>query len=74
MPTSAACRCTIWSPLDLDLLARTENGVFAEERLNRVLRGLDPAEQRVVVAYAEGEGATWTEAASARRRRSGGLR
>ncbi|MFG3295232.1 hypothetical protein ACGF3G_41335 [Streptomyces sp. NPDC048179] len=30
-----------------------------------MLRGLDPAEQRVVVAYAEGDGAAWTEAASA---------
>ncbi|WP_189269393.1 hypothetical protein [Streptomyces fuscichromogenes] len=49
---------------DLDLLARTTDGVFADDRLNRVLRRLHPAEQRVVVAYAAREGTTWTEAAA----------
>ncbi|MFJ8159245.1 hypothetical protein [Streptomyces sp. NPDC094468] len=49
---------------DLDLLAHTTDGVFADERLNRVLRRLHPAEQRVVVAYAAREGTTWTEAAA----------
>ncbi|MFI8234996.1 hypothetical protein ACIGDI_40010 [Streptomyces sp. NPDC085900] len=48
---------------DVDYLAHTAGGVFEDERLNRVLRGLDPAERAVVFAYAEGEGTTWTEAA-----------
>ncbi|MFD5015372.1 hypothetical protein [Streptomyces chartreusis] len=39
--------------------------MFEDERLNAVLRGLDPAERQVVFAYAEGEGTTWTEAAAA---------
>ncbi|MGW2287013.1 hypothetical protein [Streptomyces phaeochromogenes] len=50
---------------DNDLLSRVAGGVFEDERLNAVLRGLDPAEQRVVFAYAEGEGTTWAEAAAA---------
>ncbi|MFD5848163.1 hypothetical protein [Streptomyces chartreusis] len=50
---------------DVDLLAHTAGGVFEDDRLNRVLRGLDPAERAVVFAYAEGEGTTWTEAATA---------
>ncbi|MFJ4790815.1 hypothetical protein [Streptomyces sp. NPDC088794] len=49
---------------DTGLLAGTSGGVFEDERLNRVLRGLDPAERRVVFAYAEGAGTTWTEAAA----------
>ncbi|MEU8868003.1 hypothetical protein [Streptomyces umbrinus] len=48
---------------DVDLLARTPGRVFADERLNRVLQALTPDEQQVVYAYAEGEGATWMEAA-----------
>ena len=50
---------------DVDLLARTEAGVYADERLNTVLRSLTEAERAVVFAYAEGEGTTWTEAAAA---------
>jgi hypothetical protein len=50
---------------DVDLLARAAGGVFEDERLNTVLGGLDPAERRVVFAYAEGEGTTWAEAAAA---------
>ncbi|MFJ4368891.1 hypothetical protein ACIP4S_32815 [Streptomyces chartreusis] len=50
---------------DVDLLGHTTGGVFEDDRLNRVLRGLDPAERAVVFAYAEGEGTTWTEAATA---------
>ncbi|GGT44386.1 hypothetical protein [Streptomyces chromofuscus] len=50
---------------DVDLLSRTTGGVFEDERLNRILRALDPAERAVVFAYAEGEGTTWTEAATA---------
>ncbi|MFI6341001.1 hypothetical protein [Streptomyces sp. NPDC050535] len=49
---------------EVDYLARTADGVYEDERLNRVLRGLDPLEQQVVFAYAEGEGTTWTEAAA----------
>ncbi|MGW2287014.1 hypothetical protein [Streptomyces phaeochromogenes] len=49
---------------DVDFLAHTAGGVFEDERLNRVLRGLNPAERAVVFAYVEGEGATWTEAAA----------
>ncbi|WAZ26578.1 hypothetical protein STRCI_008172 [Streptomyces cinnabarinus] len=49
---------------DLDLLTRTADGVFDDERLNTVLRGLAPAERAVVFAYAEGEGTTWAEAAT----------
>ncbi|MEU1516258.1 hypothetical protein ABZ490_29665 [Streptomyces sp. NPDC005811] len=49
---------------DVDLLAHTTGGVFEDERLTRVLRGLDPAERAVVFAYSEGEGTTWTEAAA----------
>nr|WSZ11939.1 hypothetical protein OH837_00525 [Streptomyces canus] len=50
---------------DVDLLAPTAGGVFEDERLNRVLRDLDPAERNTVFAYAEGEGTTWAEAAAA---------
>ncbi|MFF7130476.1 hypothetical protein [Streptomyces sp. NPDC008240] len=50
---------------DVDLLGRAAGGVFEDERLNAVLRGLDPAERQVVFAYAEGEGTTWAEAAAA---------
>lgn len=50
---------------DADVLAHTAGGVFEDERLNIMLRGLDPAEPLVVFAYAEGEGTTWTEAAAA---------
>ncbi|KUN75399.1 hypothetical protein [Streptomyces griseoruber] len=49
---------------DVDLLAHTTGGVYVDERLNAVLRGLDPTECAVVFAYAEGEGTTWTEAAA----------
>ncbi|MFE4999281.1 hypothetical protein ACFRH4_50200 [Streptomyces mirabilis] len=49
---------------DVDLLTHTAGGAFEDERLNAVLRGLAPAERQVVVAYAEGEGTTWTEAAA----------
>jgi hypothetical protein len=48
---------------DVDLLAHTAGGVYDDERLDRVLGRLHPAERAVVVAYAEGEGTTWTEAA-----------
>ncbi|MGW7729447.1 hypothetical protein [Streptomyces canus] len=50
---------------DVDLLSWTVASVFADERLNTVLAKLAPAERAVVFAYAEGEGTTWTEAASA---------
>ncbi|MFJ4633490.1 hypothetical protein [Streptomyces sp. NPDC088847] len=50
---------------DVDQLSRISDGVFEDERLNAVLRGLDPAERSAVFAYAEGEGTTWTEAAAA---------
>ncbi|WP_331732046.1 hypothetical protein [Streptomyces sp. NBC_00989] len=49
---------------DVDLLAFTAGGVFEDKGLNSVLRALTPAERRVVFAYAEGEGTTWTEAAA----------
>ncbi|MGP3683280.1 hypothetical protein ACTVZO_00960 [Streptomyces sp. IBSNAI002] len=50
---------------DLDLLGRVQSDqVFEDERLNVVLRGLDPAERQVLFAYADGEGATWTESAA----------
>ncbi|WP_105973666.1 hypothetical protein [Streptomyces geranii] len=49
---------------EVDFLAHTAGGVFEDERLNAVLRGLDPVERAVVVAYAEGEATTWTEAAA----------
>ncbi|MFE4574630.1 hypothetical protein [Streptomyces chartreusis] len=49
---------------DVGLLAHTAGGVFEDDRLNRVLRALNPAERAVVFAYAEGEGTTWTEAAT----------
>ncbi|MFE6892015.1 hypothetical protein [Streptomyces sp. NPDC057694] len=48
---------------DVDYLAHTAGGVFQDDRLNRVLRDMNPAERQVVFAYAEGEGTTWTEAA-----------
>ncbi|MFF7987681.1 hypothetical protein ACFZDK_53040 [Streptomyces sp. NPDC007901] len=50
---------------DVDLLTHTTDGVYQDERLDRVLRGLAEAEQQVVFAYAAREGTTWTEAASA---------
>ncbi|MEU9489450.1 hypothetical protein AB0D83_38455 [Streptomyces decoyicus] len=49
---------------DLDLLPRVAGGVFEDERLNAVLRCLAPTERQVVLAYAEGEGTTWSEAAT----------
>ncbi|WP_162948070.1 hypothetical protein [Streptomyces europaeiscabiei] len=49
---------------DVDLLARVTDGVYEDERLNRVLRSLCPAERLAVLAYAEGDGTTWTEAAA----------
>ncbi|MFF7534679.1 hypothetical protein ACFZB2_37125 [Streptomyces bobili] len=49
---------------DVDFLAHTAGGVFDDDRLNRVLRALTPAEYAVVLAYAEGEGTTWAEAAA----------
>lgn len=49
---------------DINLLVHTAGGVFADERLNTILRGLAPDELAVVIAYAEGEGTTWTEAAT----------
>ncbi len=50
---------------DVDLLDRTERGVYEDARLNGVLRGLKPVERQVLFALAEGEGTTWTEAAVA---------
>ena len=49
---------------NVDHLAHTTGGMFDDERLNAVLRGLDLAERQVVFAYAEGDGTTWTEAAA----------
>jgi hypothetical protein len=49
---------------DVDLLTHTAGGVYADERLNAVLRGL-PGRAAVVFAYAQGEGTTWMEAAAA---------
>lgn len=49
---------------EVDYLAHTAGGVFEDDRLNRVLRGLTPVERAVVFAYAEGEGTTWSEAAA----------
>ncbi|MFJ3804636.1 hypothetical protein ACIPSJ_51285 [Streptomyces sp. NPDC090088] len=51
--------------VDVDHLTHTAGGVFEDERLGAVLRGLEPAELTVVLTYAEGETATWTEAAAA---------
>ncbi|MFF8259176.1 hypothetical protein [Streptomyces virginiae] len=50
---------------DFDLLRRVAGGVYEDERLNAVLRGLDPAERQVVFAYAAANGTTWSEAAAA---------
>ncbi|MFD8301487.1 hypothetical protein ACFV29_03875 [Streptomyces sp. NPDC059690] len=50
---------------DVDALERAAGGVYEDQRLNAVLRGLHPDERQVVFAYAEAEGATWTEAADA---------
>ncbi|MEV4040779.1 hypothetical protein [Streptomyces umbrinus] len=47
---------------EVDYLAHTAGGVFEDDRLNRVLRGLTPVERAVVFVYAEGT--TWTEAAA----------
>ncbi|MGW7256761.1 hypothetical protein [Streptomyces sp. NPDC054834] len=51
--------------IDVDLLTLTASGVFDDERLNALLRGMSRAEQRVVFAYAAGAGSTWAEAAAA---------
>lgn len=50
---------------EVDLLAHAADGVFEDERLNAVLRGLNPDQRQVLFALAQGEGATWTEAAAA---------
>jgi hypothetical protein len=49
---------------DIEITHAT-GGIFEDDRLNRLLSGLDPVERQVVFAYAEGEGTTWTEAAAA---------
>ncbi|MFG3274903.1 hypothetical protein [Streptomyces luteogriseus] len=49
---------------DVCFLSHTVGGVFEDERLNVVLRGLNEIERQVVFAYAEGEGTTWVEAAA----------
>jgi hypothetical protein len=49
---------------EVDHLTRAEHGVFEDERLNAVLRVLTHGERQIVFAYAEGEGATWSEAAA----------
>lgn len=49
---------------DADVLNRIQGKVYEDDRLNAVLRGLEPAEQQVVFAYAEGYGTTWEEAAA----------
>ncbi|MFF0094848.1 hypothetical protein ACFYSF_33565 [Streptomyces canus] len=50
---------------DVDLLSHTAGGSYEDDRLNAVLRGLAPVERQVVFAYAEDDGATWSEAAAA---------
>ncbi|MGW1537957.1 hypothetical protein [Streptomyces aureus] len=50
---------------DVDHLSHTSGGVFEDERLNAVLRGLHRTERQVVFAYAAGEGTTWAKAAAA---------
>ncbi|MFH9016145.1 hypothetical protein ACH4C6_32790 [Streptomyces sp. NPDC017943] len=50
---------------DVDLLTHTTGGVFDDERLNTVLRGLNPAERTVAFAYAVSDARTWAEAATA---------
>ncbi|MET9735153.1 hypothetical protein ABZZ79_32290 [Streptomyces sp. NPDC006458] len=50
---------------DVDLLNRVAGGIYEDERLNTLLRGLDPAERQVVFAYAAADGTTWKEAAAA---------
>ncbi|MEV8047697.1 hypothetical protein AB0P02_28225 [Streptomyces griseoluteus] len=49
---------------DIDLLTHTTGGVFEDDRLNAVLRGLNEAERLTVLAYAEGDRTTWTEASA----------
>ncbi|MFF4139253.1 hypothetical protein ACFY1B_49545 [Streptomyces mirabilis] len=51
---------------DIDLLTHSTagGGVFADERLNAVLRGFNPPERVVVFTYAENDGTTWSEAAA----------
>ncbi|MER5859782.1 hypothetical protein ABT131_29905 [Streptomyces sp900105245] len=49
---------------DVDLLARVTKGVFEDERLNAVMRGLTPEERQVVLARAYDGARTWTEAAA----------
>ncbi|MFF0001421.1 hypothetical protein [Streptomyces avermitilis] len=52
---------------DIDLVTHTTHTtdrVFDDERLNTVLHKLTPDERQVVLAHAEGEGTTWTEAAA----------
>ncbi|MGQ4434338.1 hypothetical protein [Streptomyces sp. SAS_260] len=49
---------------DTDLLTHTTAGVFDDQRLNSVLRHLNPPEQQVLFTYAAQEGTTWAEAAA----------
>ncbi|MDH6436619.1 hypothetical protein M2158_005160 [Streptomyces sp. SAI-144] len=49
---------------DVDLLAQTPGGVFEDDRLDAVLRGLNMTERRIVFAYAEADGVTSAEAAA----------
>ncbi|MFJ2163693.1 hypothetical protein [Streptomyces sp. NPDC087856] len=50
---------------DVSYLELPMDGVFDDERLNILLRGLTPTEQAVVFAYAEDQGTTCAEAAAA---------
>lgn len=49
---------------DVDVLDQVTATEFMDERVTAMLHRLDPAEQQVVLAYAYGEGGTWTEAAA----------
>ncbi|MFH8470367.1 hypothetical protein [Streptomyces sp. NPDC017991] len=49
---------------DVNVLDQVTVRDFTDERVTAMLHGLSSAEQQVVLAYAYGEGGTWTEAAA----------
>ncbi|MFE7070440.1 hypothetical protein ACFU96_10170 [Streptomyces sp. NPDC057620] len=49
---------------EVDVLEQVAATDFTDERIQAMLHRLDAAERQVVLAYAYGEGTTWTEAAA----------
>ncbi|GAA3797222.1 hypothetical protein GCM10022403_033930 [Streptomyces coacervatus] len=58
-------RLSLYDLIGTDCSVPSAEEMFADERLNSVLRALAPGERSVVMAYATHDGITWAEAAAA---------